>query len=457
MNGNKKVRRKDLGKESIWKLLGEMAIPAAVAMIVNGLYNVVDTMFVGQGVGSFAIGGLNIIFPVQMFSVAIGGLIGMGGASIVSRSLGHNDIEKANYTAGNAFIVSIILGIVFITLISIFMEPLLRFLGAVENNYQYAYDYLYFIRFGLVFIFMTIAGTSLIRAEGHSKTAMIIMASGTISNIILDPIFIFALDMGIQGAALATVLSRGLSTVLLILYFFSGRSQLTIGLHNLKLKTNIIKEKFALGGATFFRQMTVSFLVIIMNNSLSYYGSDIHQSVYGIIIKLVGFLLMPMFGIVQGFQPIAGFNYGAGKPERVRKAIKYSIISTIVVATTMFLGLMIFSESVLRIFTDDTRLIEEGILPLRIVIIFFPVVGIHLIGAAFFQSIGKAIPSIFLSLCRHILFLIPLVTILPLFFDLMGLWISFPIADFLATIAALIGIKIELGKPNMRVAENPAA
>jgi putative MATE family efflux protein len=440
-----------LGEERISKLLVNLSLPATIGMMVNALYNLVDTIFVGRGVGAIAIGGLTIAFPIQMVIMAFAQMIGIGAASAISRSLGAKDLEKADYVAGNSFLCVIVLSSIIAAVGLIFTEPMLRFFGSTETILPYAKDYITIILWGSIFFSFAMSSNNLIRAEGNAKVAMTAMLIGAILNMILDPIFIFVFKLGIKGAALATIISQFISFLYILSYLYSGKSSLKIKLHHLKPKAHIIVEILTVGSAAFFRQVTGSVVAIVVNNSLRIFGGDIALIIVGILHRLTMFLFMPLFGVIQGMQPIVGFNYGAKKLDRVKEAIKLSLITTIAIATFGWLIAELFPFTIISIFTRDTEVIEKGSTIVRIVLSMIPVIGIQIVGAALFQSLGKAVPSLILSLLRQVLLFIPLVIILPRVFGLglLGIWIAYPAADILSVILTALFLRSELKKMNL--------
>jgi len=440
-----------LGEEKINKLLVNLSLPATIGMMVNALYNLVDTIFVGRGVGAIAIGGLTIAFPIQMVIMAFAQMIGIGAASAISRSLGAKDIEKADYVAGNSFLCVIVLSSIIAAIGLIFTEPMLRFFGSTETILPYAKDYITIILWGSIFFSFAMSSNNLIRAEGNAKVAMVTMLIGAILNIILDPIFIFIFKLGIKGAALATIISQFISFLYILTYLYSGKSSLKIKLHHLKPKIHIIIEMLTVGSAAFFRQVTGSVVAIVVNNSLRIFGGDMALIIAGILHRVIMFVFMPLFGVIQGMQPIVGFNYGAKKLDRVKEAIKLSLITTTVIATFGWLIAELFPFAIISIFTHDAEVIEKGSTIIRIVLSMIPAIGIQIVGAALFQSLGKAVPSLILSLLRQVLLFIPLVIILPRVFGLglLGIWIAYPAADILSVILTAFFLRSELKKMSL--------
>lgn len=433
-----------LGTEKISTLLLKLSLPATIGMLVNALYNIVDTIFVGQWVGLEAIGGLAIAFPIQMLIMAFAQMIGIGSASVISRNLGENNIEKAEHVAGNSFLAILVLSIFFVTFGLTFTVPILKAFGATTTLLPYAKDYISIIFIGSIFFSFTVSSNNLVRSEGNAKVAMISMLLGAGLNILLDPIFIKVLDLGIKGAALATIISQFASFIYLLIYLYSGKSILKIKLHHIKPKISILKEIISMGLAPFARQVAGSIVAIILNNSLKVYGGDLQISILGIINRITMMLYMPLFGIAQGLQPIVGFNYGAKKSGRIKEVIKLALITTTTLASIGFIISQSIPELIMRIFNNDPQLTQNGAVVLRIVVTVLPLVGLQIVGSTVFQSIGKAVPALILSLSRQVLFFIPLALILPRFIGIMGIWISFPLADLSSSIVTGVMLKKEL-------------
>lgn len=427
-----------LSDDNIGKLLIKLSVPAMIAMFVQALYNVVDMIFVGKGVGSLGIAGITLVFPIQMFVMAVGMLIGIGGASIISRSLGAGNQERADKTLANALSIVIVSAILMSAAGYIFIDELLEMFGASKQTLPYAKDYLQIILIGNVFFPLAMTCNNIIRSEGNAAIAMGTMLISAVLNMIMDPIFIFGLDMGIKGAALATVLAQAATIVYLFYYFYSGKSSLNFHFHNIMPDLTIVPEMLAVGSAAFVRMTAASALVAVLNRTLGVYGGDISIAVYGIINRLAMFALMPIFGLAQGLQPIAGFNYGAKRYDKAKKAVFIAARTATIISTAGFFILMLFPQALISIFTNDQVLLREAVYSLRFVVLSFPLVGFQVIGSSIFQAFGKALPAFILSISRQILFLIPLVLILPRFYGLIGVWISFPFADFLAAVITFI-------------------
>ncbi len=427
-----------LADTNIPRLLIKLSAPATVGMAVMALYNVVDTIFVSRGIGSLAIAGIAIVFPIHLMMLALGQLIGMGTASLISRSLGAGDTQKAHYAFGNAMVCIGIIGAIITALSYIFMDNLLVLFGATEAILPYARQYLGIIVGNTTGFMFIITSNNIIRSEGHARTAMKLMMNSAIINIILDPIFIFGFHLGIQGAAIATVIAQLTTAVRAIIFFQSGVSILHIKLRYFRMQWRIISEVMAVGSSSFIRQIAGSIVVIAVNKALACYGDDLYIAAYGVINRLMSFAIMPISGIAQGMQPIIGFNYGAGRNELVKKTIRLAMMLATLFSCVSFVVFYFFPQLLFRIFTDDQQLIARGIPSIKLLILAGPIIGFHIIGTVVFQSLGKAFPSLMLSLSRQIIFLIPILLLLPRAIGMPGVWLAFPLSDFLAAIVTLI-------------------
>jgi putative MATE family efflux protein len=434
----------NLASDRIGRLLFRLSVPAMIGMIVMALFNVVDTIFVGRGVGPLGIAGITIVFPIQLFVMAVAQMIGIGGASIVSRALGAKDVERAECTLGTIMLSSLLIGTVIVILGYFLTDPLLRMFGATDTILPYAREYLLIMLIGNLYFPYAVASNNVIRAEGRAGYAMITMLISAILNIILDPIFIFTLDMGVRGAAIATVIAKAVTAIWVTFYFVSGKSTLRLRLRNFKFHKGITGELFAIGTASFVRQVAASILIVFVNNILARLGGDLYIAVMGIVIRLMQFFVMPMLGVAQGLQPIAGYNYGAKRYDKTKRAVKIALLVATVISIFGFLLLFLLSRQFLMLFTKETELVENGIWPLRFAIMLLPLVGSQVIGASTFQAIGKAVHSIILSITRRALFLIPLLFILPRAIGVSGVWIAFPISDLLAFVLTITLLIIQL-------------
>ncbi|HZK24659.1 MAG TPA: MATE family efflux transporter [Oscillospiraceae bacterium] len=446
----------ELGQTNIKKLLFKYSSPAIIAMLFNSLYNMVDTIFVGRGAGTLAIAGLAISFPIQMLVMAIAQTVGIGAASIISRSLGAGDKKRAAQAAGNAFTIVSILSIAFMVFGLTYLTPLLRLFGATEAILPYAREYMSVILAGSVFFSLAVCSNNIVRAEGFAKVAMYSMLIGAIGNIILDPIFIFTFDMGIRGAALATIIAQFGSFLYLAVFFLRGSSSVKISRQGLKINWQLVPEIFAVGASSFVRTVAGSLFSIVVNNSIAYYGADIHIAVLGVANRLITFTMMPIMGIIQGLQPIIGFNYGAKKFARVKESLQLAIKVASAFALVGYLGMMLFTEQFVRIFNNDPALVVEAVPIIRAMALLIPLIGFQMVGSSLFQAIGRAAPALFLSMSRQLLILIPLVLILPLSMGLIGIFYAFPLSDLLSTIITSLWLRREMRIMSKEKGDGPA-
>ncbi|NLY86859.1 MAG: MATE family efflux transporter [Tissierellia bacterium] len=427
-------RRKLLGEEPVGKLLFKFSLPAITGMIVNALYNVVDRIFIGKGVGELAIGGIFITMPLSLILMAFSMLIGIGGNTLVSIKLGQNKKEEADKVAGNAFVLLALISSTISVLGLIFLKPLLNVFGASPSNFQYAYDYMKIILIGAPFQAIGFGMNNFIRGEGSPTIAMKTMLIGAITNTILDPIFIFVFNMGVQGAAIATIISQALSAVWVLAYFFTGKSVLTVKKEYLKLKVEIIKDILAIGVSPFSMQLAGSMVTVLLNNSLKTYGGELANSSMAVINSIAMMVMMPVFGINQGSQPIIGFNYGSKNYDRVKETLKYATIAATTITTIGFILTQFFPVMLYKLFIssegDIAGISRIGVPGMRIYLAMFPIVGFQVVSSNYFQATGKPKHAMLLSLSRQVLILIPALLILPKFFGLSGVWMAGPLADF---------------------------
>ena len=423
------------GTESIGRLLKQQAIPASIGILIMSIYGIVDTIFVGRWVGSMGIAAITVVMPIVFLIGAIGMSIGIGSASLISRSLGEGDPDKAHHTFGNALVLTIVLGILISLICGFFMDEVLILFGGRGDILEPAMDYFRITLFSIPFLAWAMMSNNVIRAEGFPKVAMYTMIVPAVANLILDPIFIVWLGWGIEGAAWATALGYFASATFTIYFFVFGKSELRCNVRQLVLKAAIVREIAAIGSVTLARQGTISLLYIVLNNALFRYGGEISISVYGIINRLMMFVNFPVIGIMQGFLPIAGYNYGANLWDRVMKVINVALRYGTGIGLSLFVILLLFAPQFVSIFTTDEALLTQTPDAIRIAFLATPLIAVQLIGSAYFQAIGRAKPALFLALSKQGFFLIPLILILPPILGLNGIWISFPIAD--ASAAAL--------------------
>lgn len=431
----------ELGTQPIGRLLAQQAIPASIGILILSIYGIVDTIFVGRYVGSLGIGAISIVLPITYLIGSIGMAIGVGGASIISRALGAGQAEKADVTFGNQATLTILIATAVVAVGAFFQDPILQLFGGKGDILPFAKDYFQIILMGIPFLAWSMMSNNIIRAEGSPRIAMMILVVPAITNIILDPIFIIALDMGIEGAAWATSLSYVASASFAVWYFFFGRSELKLKLNNMRLQLPIVGEIFSIGSVTLARQGTISVLSIILNNALFAYGGEVSISVYGIISRVLMFANFPVIGMTQGYLPIVGYNFGAEKWSRVRKTNNLAMGAGTGIALIIFIGILVFAKPLVAIFTTDAALIAQTEVALRQVFIATPLLAVQLISSAYFQAIGKAVPALLLTLTKQGFFLIPLILIMPRFYGLDGVWYSFPIADIGAAIISYYYLK----------------
>lgn len=424
----------ELGEKPISKLLIQQAVPASIGILVMSLNILIDTIFVGNWIGAIAIAAINVVLPVSFFIAALGMAIGTGGSSIISRALGADDKPKALKTFGNQVTLTILLTVGLVIPGLYFMDFLIPAFGGKGDIFEPAKIYYTVVLYGVPFLALCMMGNTVIRAEGKPKFAMIAMIIPSVGNLILDYIFINRMDLGMAGAAWATTASYMLCFGYVFWFFLSDNSELKISRTHFRLDLPILKEIGSLGGVTLSRQAVVSLTYLLMNNILFNLGGEDSVAVYAIIGRMLMFALFPVLGVTQGFLPIAGFNYGAQNYDRVRKTINTAILYSSALGILIFLGIMFFADDIVYIFTQNKSVVTETPPAMRWVFAATPIIALQLIGAAYFQAIGKAIPAFLLTLSRQGFIFIPLILILPIYFGETGVWASFPAADLLSTI-----------------------
>ncbi len=439
----KKVdRSKRLGEAPIGKLLMEFSIPAIIAMIANALYNVVDSIFVGRGVGSLALTAVTIVNPIMISMLAFGMLVGIGATAMVSIKLGRGDKNEAEKILGGAVALTVVLGFAFTFIGLLFLDNILVFLGATAEIFNYAKSFMTVILIGSVFQFFSFGMNNIIRAEGFPVTSMLTMLFSSLANTILNPLFIFVFHWGIVGSALATISTQAIISLYILYHFTFGKSHLKLKLDHIKIEGRTAKKIFSIGLSPFLLQLSASVTSLLFNNSLMFYGGAMAVASMGVISRTNLMILMPIFGINQGAQPIIGYNYGAGKFDRVKRALMLASIAATTICVVGFLTVQIFGHQIIATFNNDAELMKIGGVGIRIFMLMIPLVGFQIIITNYFQSVGRAGRAILLSLTRQVLFLIPLILILPNFFGLMGIWVAGPVSDFSASaLAAFLFIK----------------
>ncbi len=442
-------KTEELGKSPIGTLLLKYSAPAVIAMMVNAIYNVVDRMFIGQYVGENALAGLTIIFPIMMMMFAFASLIGAGAAAQISVRLGEKKIEDARKTFGNALTLAISFVTVILVFGQLFKVQLLEFFGTTPEIMAYALPYLTIILFGSIFQLIGFLLNSTIRTEGQPILSMLAMMSAAITNIILDYLFIAKFNWGVEGAALATIIGQFISFLLLIQFYLRGKSSLLPKLSDYKLNGEIVKGIYTIGFASFISTIGTSIAMIFMNRGLGIYGGTAAIAALGVINSLYTLFIMPVMGIQQGMQPIVGYNYGAGEMKRSRQALKYSLSGSILFSTIIFALLQLYPASFVAFFMKaDSSAMQTTIDGLKIFIMMLPLLSINLLGIAYLQSTEQGKSSMWLSLLRQFILLIPLLFILPNFLGLQGVWLARPIADGIAVIITVIVLTINIKKNN---------
>jgi len=426
-----------LETKPVGKLLLQYSIPAIIGMTVTSLYNIIDSVFIGHGVGPLAISGLAITFPLMNLIIAFSTLVGIGGATISSIYLGQKDTEKTSAVLGNVVWLSVINGFCFGGLTLIFLDPILHFFGASPATLPYARDFMQVILMGNPIAFMFIGLNNVMRATGYPRKAMLTSLLTVFANIILAPIFIFHLNWGIRGAALATVISQSIGLTWILMHYLNRNTSVRFKPGIFKLKGRIIMSIFSIGMSPFLMNVCASTVVIVLNNSFMRYGGDLAIGAYGIVNRVLTLFVMIEIGVTQGMQPVVGYNYGALLFDRVRKTLRYALIAGVSIMTFGFLMSQLFPRVIVGMFTDNHELTEFSKFGLRVTCLVFPLVGSQIIITNFFQSIGKAKVSIFLSLSRQLLFLIPFLLILPRFWGITGVWASMPMADFISFVITI--------------------
>ena len=428
----------ELGTQPIGKLLMQYAIPAIIAMTASSLYNIVDSIFIGQGVGPLAISGLAVTFPFMNLGAAFGAMVGVGASTLISVKLGQRDYGTAQVVLGNVVTLNTIIGVVYTIVCLMFLDPILYFFGASADTIGYARDFMEVILLGNIFTHMYLGLNAVLRASGHPQKAMYATINTVIINTVLDPLFIYGFDWGIRGAAIATIIAQVISLVWQFKLLANKNELLHLHKGIYRLQSKIVKNIIAIGLSPFCMNVASCFIVIFINKGLKEYDGDLAIGAYGIVNRLVFICVMIVMGITQGMQPIAGYNYGAQQFQRVTKVLKLSIWGATAVTTLTFLVGELMPELAVSLFTTDEGLINRAATGFHIVVIFFPIVGFQMVTSNFFQSIGLASKAIFLSLTRQLLFLLPMLIILPLFMGANGIWWSMPISDCLASLVAAI-------------------
>ena len=453
----------ELGTERIRKLLVQYAVPAIIAMTASSLYNMVDSIFIGHGVGPLAISGLALTFPLMNLAAAFGSLVGVGAATLISMRLGQRDYETAQRVLGNVLVLNLIIGISFGLVTLLFLDPILYFFGASEATIGYAREYMTVILLGNVVTHMYLGLNSVLRASGHPRKSMYATIITVVINAVLDPIFIFGFGWGIRGAAIATVLAQIIALVWQFRILSNKRELLHFRRGIYRLRKKIVRDMLAIGMSPFLMNLAACFIVILINKGLKEYGGDLQIGAYGIVNRLAFFFVMIVLGVNQGMQPIAGYNFGAKQYDRVMRVLKLTIMGATCVTTAGFIIGVFMPRLAVGMFTSDEELIRLSVEGMRIVFFCVPIIGFQMVATNFFMSVGMAGKAIFLSLSRQLLFLMPGLIFLPHIFDVYtewngswGVWCAMPLSDFLASLVAFFMLTYQLRKFRAIGAENAA-
>lgn len=451
----------ELGTERVRKLLIQYAVPAIIAMTASSLYNMVDSIFIGHGVGPLAISGLALTFPLMNLAAAFGSLVGVGAATLISMRLGQRDYQTAGTVLGNVVVLNLIIGVVFGVLALVFLDPILYFFGASADTISYAREYMTVILAGNVITHMYLGLNAVLRASGHPRKSMYATIMTVVINTILDPLFIYGFDWGIRGAAIATVLAQVISLVWQLRILSNKNELLHFRRGIYRLRGSLVRDILAIGMSPFLMNLAACFIVILINRSLATYGGDLSIGAYGIVNRLGFFFVMIVMGINQGMQPIAGYNYGSRQYGRVLQALRLTILGATCITSLGFLIGELMPKTVVALFTTDEELIRLSAEGMRITFACFPIIGFQMVATNFFQSIGMAWKAIVLSLSRQLLFLLPCLLVLPTLFDSytewngsLGVWCAMPVSDFLASVVAFFMLTHQLRKFKGRIARS---
>ena len=428
----------ELGTQNIGKLLKQYALPAIIAQIAASLYNMVDSIFIGQGVGPLAISGLAVTFPLMNLSTAFGTLVGAGAATMLSVLLGQKNYGAASKVLGNVVSLNVIIGLIFMIVALIFIDPILYFFGASENTLPYAKEYMKVILYGNIITHLYFGLNAAMRSTGNPRKAMGLTIFTVILNAILDPIFIFVFDMGIAGAAWATVIAQTAAFFVVLTHFNDRKKDVHFEKGIFRLDMRVAKDSLAIGFGPFLMNSAACLVSLFINQQLRKYSGDLGIGAYGICNRINFMFIMICMGLNQGMQPIAGYNYGARKYSRVKEVYWKTARLAVVVTVLGFLVTELFPRAVTSIFTKDTQLLDLSASGIRIMNIMLPIVGFQIVSSNLFQSLGMVRKSIILSLSRQLLFLLPCLYFLPIAFGDKGIWMSYPVADGLASILTVI-------------------
>jgi len=439
-------KTQELGTKSIGSLLLHYSLPAIVAMTASSLYNIVDSMFIGRGVGPLALAGLSVCFPFMNLSAAFGAMVGIGATTVVSVKLGQQDKFGAEMALGNVVLLNLVIGVLFAIVSLIFLDPILYFFGASDATISYARDYMKVLLVGNVVTHLYLGLNSVMRATGYPSKAMYITLVAVVTNVVFNYIFIIVMRMGIMGAALGTICAQTLSLAIVTHHFSVKSESLRFKRYIFNFRAKIVKQMLSIGMAPFFMNALACVVVMLINTGLLKYGGDMYVGAYGIVNRLVFFFVMIVMGFNQGMQPITGYNYGAKQYDRVLKAFTLTEVYAISLTTIALIVCQFFPEIIIKPFTTDTQLLDLSEHAIQVVTMFFPLIGFQMVANNFFQSVGLAKKALFLSTNRQLLFLIPFLLVLPKYMGTDGVWWSMPIADGISAVVALVMVSLEIRK-----------
>lgn len=440
-----------LGTEPVGKLLMQYAIPAIIATAASSLYNIIDSIFIGQGVGPMAISGLALTTPLMSLTAAFGAMVGVGASTMLSVKLGERDYDTAQYILGNVFVLNIVMGVALGAVLLAALDPILYFFGASDDTIPYARDFMRIILLGNVVTHMYLGLNAMLRASSKPRQAMMATIYTVLINIVLAPLFIYGFGWGIEGAALATIMAQTLVLVWQIRLFSRPDEFIRLRRGTFRLRRRIVSGSLTIGISPFLMNLCACLVVIVINRSMVEYGGDMAVGAYGIVNRLLFLFVMVVIGLNQGMQPIAGYNFGAQHYDRLIQVLKKAILAATVVTTIGFIVGTFFPYACARAFTTDAELIGKAGDGMRLVVMVFPVIGMQIVTVSFFQSIGHVGKSIFLSLTRQLLFLVPLLFILPRFYGLSGVWLSMPVADAISAVLAIVLLMKEIRMLNHKI------
>lgn len=444
------TRQHELGTERVGRLLLRYSIPSIIAMTAASLYNMVDSIFIGQGCGPLAIAGLAVTFPLMNLSAAFGAMVGVGSSTLVSVKMGQRDIEGAEETLANVVILNTVIGILFMAVVMMFLDPILIFFGASDQTLPYAREYMQTLLWGNVLTHLYLGLNDVVRASGYPQRAMAATLTAVTINAVFNYVFIFILNLGIRGAAIGTLCAQGVAFLGICYHYSRPDTYIKFKRQAFHFKARIAKGIISIGCAPFFTNFCACIVVLLINNGLKNNGGDYYVGAYGIANRIAFVFIMVANGFNQGMQPILGYNYGAGQVQRSIRAYRLTVVAAVTVTSSCFVMSALFPEIPISLFTTDQELIDISSRALWIMTCVFPIVGFQITSTGFFMSLGMAKKAMFLSMTRQLLMLIPFLIILPKFFGVDGVWMSMPVADVLSSVTVAVMVVIQIRKFNQK-------